>query len=396
MVITLLSLGLFTSAMVSSKTAPSGTYAEVAELSAKERSFKELSDYFRVLAQKRGGAYAFEVLKRMPSMPNVDMHLLGHIVGDELYKQEKIAGIKVCTADLRNACSHSIVIGALFEHGPSVLPEIADTCRKAPGGPGAYTMCYHGLGHGVLGYVDYEVPEAIELCKKTGTIEYRNREYVECVGGMVMEMIGGVHDVQLREEKAAKYLKTEDPLYPCSASFMPKEVQGICYTYLTPHLFEVAGGDLGRPTPPTFAKAFAYCDKISSREVANRLACYAGFGKEFVVLGAERDVRVVEELGDAELAKIASWCALAGHKEGSEACSNAVLSSLYWGGENKPTAAIRYCGLQKERAEEERCFNVLFSIARPYLKDAETRKSFCREIPTSRKSECTAYVSSRI
>src|SRR3989344_6471857 len=90
-------------------------YAEARAIGDGARDFKELSDRFAQLARERGGVYAFEVLKQADLPPNTDLHLLGHIVGDELYKQEGLAGIAHCTQDFRNACSHSIVIGTLNE-----------------------------------------------------------------------------------------------------------------------------------------------------------------------------------------------------------------------------------------------------------------------------------------
>ena len=70
------------------------------------KSFSELSEYFSVLAKDKGGAHAFEVLRQASVAPGTDMHLLGHVVGDTLYTQEGLEGIRVCTHDFRNACSH--------------------------------------------------------------------------------------------------------------------------------------------------------------------------------------------------------------------------------------------------------------------------------------------------
>jgi hypothetical protein len=134
------------------------SYPEITELANKHYTFTELKQYFTKLAETKGGAYAYEVLKQAAVPPQTDMHLLGHVVGDQLYRQQGIEGIKVCTDDFRNACSHSIVVGLLLDKGETILPEIAKTCKEAPGGTGAYTMCYHGLGHGVLAYTNYNLP----------------------------------------------------------------------------------------------------------------------------------------------------------------------------------------------------------------------------------------------
>jgi len=88
-------------------------------------SFKELANYFTEIAEAKGAPYALDVLKAAPIPLDTDMHLLAHTVGDILYRQQGLEGIKVCTHDFRNACSHSVVIGAFLEQGEAALPGIA-------------------------------------------------------------------------------------------------------------------------------------------------------------------------------------------------------------------------------------------------------------------------------
>ncbi len=320
-------------------------------------SFQEISRYFQTLAQGSGGEYAFVALAKASLPPNIDLHLLAHVVGDELYKQQGLRGISICTDDFRNACSHSIVIGVLLEKGEAALSDIANICRIAPGGNGAYTMCFHGLGHGVLAYTDYELDKAIPLCKKTGTEEYNNREYVECIGGTIMEMIGGVHDRVVWLEKSKKYFKKYNPLYPCNASFMPDEVRPICYLYLTPHLFESVGGNLGNPTSKDFEKAFILCDVLPMG--INREACFGGFGKEFTVLANDRDVRTIEKMNNQQLKTVYEWCTLAKKEDGILSCIDSSVKSLYWGGENEEAVVIQFCNLMVIPEHKQFCFETL-------------------------------------
>jgi hypothetical protein len=189
---------------------------EITELEGNSMSFADLKKYFTSLAEKKGAEYAYQVLKVAYMPPNTDMHLMGHVVGDVLYKQKGIEGIKVCTNDFRNACSHSIVVGLLLEKGESILPDIAAACKQAPGGSGAYTMCYHGLGHGVLSYTNYDLAKTVPLCQKTGT-----EESIQCIGGAIMEIIsGGDHDKRTWAKMRPNFLKPNDPTYPCLAEFM--------------------------------------------------------------------------------------------------------------------------------------------------------------------------------
>lgn len=354
--------------------------------------FQEFSTYFRKLAEDKGAEYAFAVLLRAELPPQTDLHLLAHVVGDVLYKQQGIQGVHVCTQDFRNACSHSVVIGILNEHGEGALTEIADTCKKAPGGKGAYTMCFHGLGHGVLAYNEYRLDEAVAMCKKTGTPEYQNREFVECVGGMIMEMIAGVHDPEVWAREVKKYFKDEDPLYPCTATFIPREALTMCLVYLTPHLFLSAGMDLGNMNPELYPKAFSYCDALPEGDGEARDACYGGFGKEFIGLAQSRDVRDIGSMQEPALRKIREWCNLAGNPAGVASCNASALRSIFWGGENKPDAALIFCSIAPDGQERNVCYSQLTDAVTFYLPRDSRGRAICDRMPEPARSDCRARV----
>ncbi|OGG56598.1 hypothetical protein A2680_04640 [Candidatus Kaiserbacteria bacterium RIFCSPHIGHO2_01_FULL_55_37] len=372
-----------------------GAYPEASGIGKGAKDFPDLSLRFETLAREKGAGYAFEVLKRAYLPPNTDLHLLGHTVGDELYKQKGVPGIAECTPDFRNACSHAIVVGALNEFGgQKALALIKDACSKAPGGPGAYTMCYHGLGHGVFAFHGYDLVKTVDFCRKTGTEEHHMNEYVECVGGSIMELMGGGgHDRDFWLKARGKYYDPRDPLAPCSTGVIPAEAKGYCYLYITPHLFEAAGADLAVPGPEHFAKAFTYCDGISKNTPELRQACFGGIGKEFPVLAMERDIRSVPDATDAQLSKMRTWCALAPHPEAYEYCTQSILSSLYWGGENNPKAAIRFCALADSRELPE-CFRSVFREASQYLKPkSEEGARLCSQVPEESKADCRTALS---
>jgi len=361
-------------------------FPEVQELKKRVYSFKELTMFFTTIANKQGAPYAFDLLKVAPLPPNTDLHLLGHAVGDILYKQQGVQGIKVCTNDFRNACSHSIVVALFLKDGEKAIDTISKVCQNAPGGKGAYTMCFHGLGHGVLAYTGYEIEKAVPLCKKTGTIARNNREYIECVGGMTMEMISGVHDPSLRVKQSSKYFKDDDPLSPCNTAVIPTGAKDICYVYLTPHLFESAGADLGRPVEKDFQKAFSYCDSLT--EKSERHACFNGFGKEFVVLVKNRDIRDIANMTDGQLKQVYSWCMLSYAADGQQSCIESAVNSLYWGGENDRTASIKFCEAIPNTENQGFCMTSLMNAVSYYVDDRNYRASFCNELPKGFMNDC--------
>lgn len=365
-----------------------GMFPELRALGTGALSFQELSDFFKQLAEEKSARYAFQALAAASVPPGTDMHLLAHVVGDVLYRKEGMQGIRICTNEFRNACSHSIVVGVLLERGETALEDIARICRDAPGGSGAYTMCFHGLGHGVLAYTGYDFEAAVGLCQRTATAAYRNREAVECIGGGMMEMVSGIHNPGLWRKQRERYFKEDDPLYPCTADFMPRDERDMCYLYITPHLFTTAGANLSSPGTRNFSKAFTFCNAVSLDAGANRDACYGGFGKEFVVLAQGRDIRKIEELTTEQLQRVYDWCMLADASDGRMSCMRHVVNSLYWGGENRPNAAIRFCALIPDASTGSACFQHLTGAVGYFVRDTRYREAYCDELPSQIQEEC--------
>lgn len=353
----------------------SGPAREAQTLTIGVRSFSELSQRLQNIAVDKGALYAFDVLRLADVPPNTDLHLLGHVVGDELYKQQGIAGIEQCTDEFRNACSHTIVIGAFDEFGEAALSQIADACKRAPGGSGAYTMCFHGLGHGIFAYYGYSLPEVIRVCKKTATEAYGGREYHECFGGAIMELMGGGgHDRDQWLKRRMEYLSADDPLAPCNTALVPKGLKGMCYQYLTPNLFVSAGASLAQPKPIHFARAFEYCARLTDEYAEDRRICYEGIGKEFIGLAVARDIRVLDNPPEESLALIHDWCKLAPPGEGQTACEHSVVANLYWGGERGIGPAVAFCSLYPDGQKRDSCLSVMREETEKYAVSADTEE----------------------
>lgn len=373
-----------------SDTIPStGSYSELREIENKPLGFDELSTFFKKLSKEKGAEYAFGALKIAKLPPDTDLHLLGHVVGDELYRQKGLEGITVCTNDFRNACSHSIVIGLLTEQGEAALPAITQACGQAPGGSGAYTMCFHGLGHGVLAYAGYDLDRAIAMCGKTST----QGEAPQCIGGAIMEIIsGGGHNRELWAEHRLKYLTKENPFASCQSRTMPADGRIFCLIYITPYLWEAAGADIGNPGEKDFATSFRFCDALPADDIAGRDACFGGFGKEFTTLANNRDIRNVDQMNEAHMRQVYDWCALALNKNGIAACISHAMNSLYWGGENKHEGAIRFCGAISDEFQQRSCFMNLIGSVQTYRSDSAYRKAFCEDMPVQYQKECTSIL----
>jgi hypothetical protein len=360
-------------------------YPEVSELHESHLSPQEYSDYFRRVAQKKGAVYAYKVLGVVPLPTGTDAHSLGHVVGDVLYAQQGITGMEYCTQDFRNACSHSVMIGFLQDHGPAALKDAAAVCDQAPGGKAGWALCFHGIGHGLLAYNGYDLKKTVAMCQTLKTPLHDNEESPQCVGGSIMEMMSGTHDLAEWRRQSALLFKESDPLYPCDADWMPEEVQPSCYVQITARLFLAAGGPMTNVPSEFFPDAFSFCALIPESQNANRSQCYAGFGKEFVIYG--NDLRALGTLPNAELQKLRTWCAMAGTEDGERSCDSSVLGTLFWGGEQSADSSFRFCALAQENLANP-CYIELARQIATYHPGTKEGAQLCAKLPAGYRPFC--------
>jgi len=324
-------------------------YPELAEIETHgEWTLTQATDYFRTLAETRSPSYAFEVLHRAMLPTDVNVHGVAHVIGYVLYAQEGLAGMKQCTEEFRYACSHSLVISGFVEHGAAALSDIVSTCETAPGGPGAYEACMHGLGHGLLAYADYNLPQALTTCRTAadfgppgeGNGHRLTDPYEECVGAVVMEMGQGAHDPVAQALMAPRYAPEDEPLMPCTSVEMPEEARDACYLNITQRLLVSVGAVESIPEPEFYAPAMRLC-RGAPRE--HQAACYGGFGKEFPYYAVQRDTQDPTKVSDAALNNVWEWCALAEDMEGVQRCGQVALDSLFWAGRNGLFTPYAFC-----------------------------------------------------
>lgn len=349
--------------------------------------FRVLNDYFLDISKELGGKYGFMLLREAELPPNTDIHLLGHTVGDILYTQEGIDGMKYCTHEFRNACSHSIVIGGLLENGLGIFDHIHEACSQAPGGSGAYTMCFHGFGHGVLAYTDYNLPEAVDLCKMAGTKQHQDQEYHQCVGGVMMELHSGVHDQDVWAKNGKKYINFQNPVEMCERDYIETGAKRMCYSYLSPYIFDAAGWQQGNLTDDVVRKSFSMCGEVP--ETKYQRICSASLGKEFIVLAEARDIRNIDNISEQAINKTIQWCSLAPSEPEVSACLQETTNSLYWGGENHYDSSIRFCSAIETSSLQNNCFRQLFDNAKYYRKEPAYWEEICAAVPAQQQTVCS-------
>ena len=164
-------------------------------------------------------------------------HQIAHYLGQEEYKRTK--DLRKVFSKSSRACLggtfHGAVEGYFMEkrlapNDKNVAEEVRVICGKR----GEYKRiqefieCNHGLGHAVMFFTDYTLPQSLRLCNHLNSREEREL----CYTGTFMANADSLKS----NEHPSLYIKENDPLYPCP--ILDKSFQKICYTYATLSRFQ--------------------------------------------------------------------------------------------------------------------------------------------------------------
>jgi hypothetical protein len=146
-------------------------------------------------------------------------------------------------------------------------------------------QCVHGIGHGLLAWVDYELPEALGICEPLTSGADRE----SCYSGVFMENIsgslaGGMVESEMqhagahghangpgappRAERKGRYLRADDPHYPCND--VADRYVPACYSVQTYHMLTFYEND--------FAAVARECSSLTRQDL--RDTCFSSLGRD--------------------------------------------------------------------------------------------------------------------
>jgi hypothetical protein len=120
-----------------------------------------------------------------------------------------------------------------------------------------YYQCVHGLGHGLMLYSSYELPEALDLCHRLRT----DFDQISCTGGVFMENQQSSYGLR------SKWLRDDNLLYPCT--LVTAADKQYCYLVVTSQILPRVGHD--------WRKTAAWCRRSDPGFVA---ICFQSFGRD--------------------------------------------------------------------------------------------------------------------
>jgi plastocyanin len=151
-------------------------------------------------------------------------HRAGHIGYEQLGEKALIEYSPEC----QSGYYHGVMEAYFKDHGTNNLAEsLTNLCPKNLNNFFEH-QCIHGIGHGLLAWTNYELPEALTACDQLP------RRQDSCWTGAFMENLSAQIATGNKNSSApaadihlTKYLKNDDPLYPCDG--VDSKYQNSCY-----------------------------------------------------------------------------------------------------------------------------------------------------------------------
>jgi mono/diheme cytochrome c family protein len=205
-----------------------------------------------------------EAIRTNPAVESI-CHPIAHTIGAGAL-QHFDGDVGRAFADGSAACGSGYYHG-LLEWKLAGLPELAvagvarnvcsDTAIRASNF--VYYQCVHGLGHGLMLYTRYDLPDALDLCHELNT----SFDRISCTGGVFME------NQQSSYGEPSRWLKKDNLLYPCDSDLVVGDDKLYCYLLVTSYILTKVGGD--------WQKVAEWCRKSDADYVR---ICFQSMGRD--------------------------------------------------------------------------------------------------------------------
>ncbi|MDB5161429.1 MAG: exported protein of unknown function [Candidatus Saccharibacteria bacterium] len=224
------------------------------------------------ITAKQGPEAAIALIKQQYNiLPYVksQCHQLTHVVGRAAVikygdlGQTYVHGDHFCASGYFHGASEEIVTQKGVDYMAKNANQICAVFAKKEHYSLNHYNCVHGLGHGFMEAYNGELFQALKACDALNDEWERS----SCYSGVFMQNIMITQSPDESADHTSKYLKPEDPMYPCNA--VDNKYKSGCYIIQTSYALPVVGYD--------YAKVFALCAPVSSDY---RDTCYQSIGRD--------------------------------------------------------------------------------------------------------------------
>lgn len=227
---------------------------------------REANDNFYYWMSLLGGQGVMErILEESGGGATIDCHTEAHQSGRVAYEIYGAKAFSDGDPSCHSGFYHGAMESMLAQEGTSDLSgEIKRICEEFDTSFGIFE-CLHGVGHGVMAYLEYDLPQAINECKKL----WDQFAQSSCYGGAFMENVVAGQGQGAVSGHETKWVKQTDPHFPCNAVSKDATVQQQCYGMQTSWMLTILGNNM--------KKVVTECKKAVNGMVE---MCYQSFGRD--------------------------------------------------------------------------------------------------------------------
>ncbi len=186
-------------------------------------------------------------------------HQVGRIAYKVLGDQALGYNINLCASGYSHGMMAAFVSGLSDEE---VVSKIREKCSSLS--PLFLRInCFHGSGHGLMAYYNYDLPKSLKSCQSIG--EYYSTG--NCLVGVFMENIGTQFGDSL-SHRGTEWLDKNNPHFPCDSIDQSYQVQRTCYAIQPGWMTYLFNKDV--------KKTVAACLELNNEIIAD---CFFGYGQ---------------------------------------------------------------------------------------------------------------------
>ena len=295
----------------------------------------------------------------------LDCHQGAHYIGRAAYNVYKEEAFQRCDSSCHSGCYHGAMEGILIEKGSiDFLGNLEDICTSFDRAFGVFE-CYHGLGHAILAYLNYDLPGTLKQCKELSNSF--GFEINACYAGAFMEnVVTGQGLGTAKSPHATEWLNTTDPHFPCNKIDQEYSIQHECYGMQTSWMLYL--------NHYNFDEAIGECYNVPENMV---LVCFQSLGRDIAGYTLRKPERIAELCGKVPK-----------DKHYYDRCIDGALNVIldFWGPGLKDQATA-LCRLVEEPSKRS-CYSILANALSFIFLTPEEAEPVCRSFEEKYRNLC--------
>lgn len=277
-----------------------------------------------------GRKFMEELISDSEGGSKIDCHQEAHLAGRIAYSIEGIYAFQKPSYSCHSGFIHGAMESFLQHKGvDNITLEVESLCNGFPTDFSKFE-CLHGIGHGFMAYLDYDIPDALKLCRSLSG-DYSKRS---CFGGVFMENIMVAQGKGALKGHETRWI-SPDPHFPCNGVDPGYLVQFECYQMQTSRMLQLSDY--------SFEYISSQCQKAPENMAE---VCFKSMGRD--VAG--------QTLRDPE--KIITSCKLAPQEYFKDCLAGALNVIIDFWGENIIDQPQKLC-FALEKKDKNFCYELL-------------------------------------